>query len=303
MVKWGWVGFLVICMAGPCAQAAPPTAGTVIPLYAGTAPGSEQATQVEVRDRGMDEARVRNVTRPDLTAYLPRPENATGAAVIIAPGGGFLMLSIESEGEQVARWLADRGVAAFVLKYRLNPTPPDTAAFQAQLLKLIQSARDRDVTKSIDQSEGAQQGMADGLQAVKLVRKRAGDFGVDPDRIGFVGFSAGGIVAMNVATAYDADSRPNFVGCVYGALPTGRKVPDDAPPLFLAVAADDPLLAGASAPIFDAWQEKHRPAELHIFQKGGHGFGMKHTGNSSDHWIDEYFWWMQSQGILTTAKH
>jgi len=289
-------GPFTICTVGAA------TTLPVLPLYSGSAPGSEHATQHEIRSPVLGEERVRNVTHPTLTAYLPTDNQATGTAVVIAPGGGFLMLSIQSEGEQVAKWLAARGIAAFVLKYRLNPTPDDGAAFQEQLLELMQSARDQDTAKSVGKTEGAKQAMADGLEAVRLVRQHAAEFGVSPDRIGFLGFSAGGMIAMNLATTYGADSRPNFVGSIYGALPEDHAVPEDAPPLFLAVAADDPLLAGASAPIFTAWRAKNKQAEMHVFQHGGHGFGLKQTGNSSDHWIDEFKWWMQSQGLLKTAR-
>jgi acetyl esterase/lipase len=146
----------------------------------------------------------------------------------------------------------------------------------------------------IAKSVGAVQAQEDGLAAIRLVRERARALGIDPHRIGILGFSAGGSVAMNAATAYLADSRPDFVGSVYSALPEGREIPADAPPVFLAVAADDPLLANASAPIFSAWRSLGLSAEIHVFHQAGHGFGMNRKGNSSEHWIDEFYWWMQS---------
>ena len=282
------------CLNG-WASAAP--VGPTMPLYAGPAPGSEGATQREVRDVLMGEPRIRNVTRPTITFYPPRSGIGTGAAVIVAPGGGFLMLSIQSEGEQVARWLAAHGITAVLLKYRLAETPADGATFQHQVDELIKSAR-AGVHPDIDRSIAAQQAAADGLEAVRLVRRQASAHKIDPHRIGVLGFSAGGMVVMRVATQFDAASRPDFAGSIYGSMPEGQSIPDDAPPLFLAVAADDPLLAGASAPIFSAWRAKGLPAELHIFQKGDHGFGMNRHGNSSDHWIDEFYWWLQSQGLL-----
>jgi acetyl esterase/lipase len=286
---------LALCF---CASALAQEAKPVLPLFPGTAPGSQNATQVELRSVVWGEDRVRNVTRPTLTVYLHEPGKATGTGVIVAPGGGFMMLSIDSEGEQVAKWLASEGITAFLLTYRLNPTPADSAAFQALLIQTLQPKPGEDAIRTLLQTPGAQQAMADGLQAVRRVREHAKEFALEPNRIGFLGFSAGAIIAMNLATTYGADSKPNFVGSLYGALPAGNAVPADAPPLFLAVAADDPLLASASTPIFAAWQAKGRGAELHIFQKGGHGFGLTHKGQTSDHWNQEFLWWLQSQGLL-----
>jgi len=131
---------------------------------------------------------------------------------------------------------------------------------------------------------------------VKWVRVHANEYGIDAKRIGFMGFSAGAVTAMNVATAYDGVSRPDFLGVVYGAMPE-RAVPRDAPPAFILVAADDPLLAYAATPIFDAWRTAGKSAELHIYAKGGHGFGTKKQGTSSDHWLEDYFNWLVAAGF------
>jgi acetyl esterase/lipase len=289
---------LLGCGARGATAAAGPAGGTVIRLYPGAAPGSEKSTQLEVRSTMWNEARVRNVTQPTLTAYVPKTGTATGAAVIVAPGGGFQFLSIESEGEWVARWLSDHGVVAFVLKYRLVETPADPAAFEAQMNRMFGTPVTQAQRDANNGSVGAQQGRADGIEAVRQVRKHASAYGLSPDRIGILGFSAGGMVALHAGTMYAAASRPDFVASVYGAMPAGDRVPDDAPPLFLAVAADDPVLAGDSTPVFSAWQAKSRSSELHIYSNGGHGFGLVHRGAPSDHWIDEFFWWMESHGFL-----
>jgi acetyl esterase/lipase len=296
--KWVMALAIAACpfLCGAMARASPPR--ETIPLYTATAPGSEQATQTEVREFAFGEWRIRNVTQPTLTVYLPDRQHATGAGVIVAPGGGFLMLSIESEGEEVAKWLNRRGIAAFLLKYRLNESAADPAEFQNELEELFTPRPEGETAASTAATVGAKLAMADGLEAVKQVRRRAAAWKVSPHRIGFLGFSAGGIVALNAATAYEPGSRPDFVGSIYGALLNGLAPPQDAPPLFLAVAADDPLLAGASAPVFAAWQAAKRPAELHVYQKGGHGFGINHTGNDSDHWTDEFYWWLLAQGLL-----
>ena len=292
-----WLAALAGMMAAGAALGAD---GGEFPLYPGVAPGSEKTTQVESRDFLIGEWKVRNVTRPTLTPYLPDPDQANGTAVIVAPGGGFGFLSVQSEGENVARWLAAHGIAAFVLKYRLNTTPADAAAYDAEMKKTFAAMMNRDPgtpLPDLSKTPGAQLGMADGLAAVRRVRADASRWNIAPTRIGFVGFSAGGMVAMHVASAYDAASRPDFVGAIYGG-DNDLKVPDDAPPLFLAVSADDPLLASASTPIFEAWRAKGRPAELHIFEKGGHGFGLNKSGASSDHWIDEFYWWLEAGGFV-----
>jgi len=289
--------FVLFSIGALWASSASADPAVEIPLDA----DAHAAAPAEIREDLWGEPRIRNVTRPTLTAYLPVSAKATGAAVIVAPGGGFQMLSIKSEGEDVARWLTDHGVAAFILKYPLNTTPKDIAAFQAEMAKLMKASEDSSARESLESSPGAQRAMAAGLTAVRVLRQRASEYHIDPHRVGFLGFSAGGIVALSVATSYDAASRPDFVASIYGSLPRGRSVPSDAPPLFLGVAADDPLLAHASAPVFDAWRAASHPAELHIFESGGHGFGLNRQGRSSDHWIDEYGWWLDSQGLLKTS--
>ncbi|MCC7463794.1 MAG: alpha/beta hydrolase [Gammaproteobacteria bacterium] len=288
----------------PPAAAVPPALSDPIPLYPGVAPGSEQARQAESGDFILNEWKARNVTRPELIPYLPASALANGTAVIVAPGGGFEFLSVQSEGAAVARWLAARGITAFMLKYRLNATPADLATYEAEMKQRWQ-AMSQGQRRSVDdvaQSEGARQARADGLVAVRRVRELAGRYGIAPNRIGIIGFSAGGVVALSVATQYDAASRPDFAASIYGALPGDARVPADAPPLFLAVSADDPLLATASQPVFNAWRAQQRPAELHIYEKGGHGYGLNKSGASSDHWIDAFYWWLEAGGFIKAVN-
>jgi len=259
--------------------------------------GAPKAVSPERTEKLLGELRVRNVSQPSLTPFLPAPGKATGAAVIVAPGGGFMMLSWESEGTAVARRLADAGVAAFVLKYRLDPTPDDSAAFTRQFMATMASLAKGGGggAGTLPNFAAEAPAAADAAEAIRLVRSRASEWGVDPHRVGLVGFSAGGITAANVATG-PATGRPDFVGIIYGAL--SKAVPADAPPAFIATAADDPLLRAAAIPMFEAWRAAGRPAELHLYEKGGHGFGMVPKGTSSDHWFDEFVWWMQASGLL-----
>lgn len=247
----------------------------------------------------LGELRVRNVSQPSLTPFLPTEGKANGAAVIVAPGGGFLMLSWESEGTRVARRLADLGFAAFVLKYRLDPTPDDPGAFTQAFMAKMRALSAPGAGPAQPMAFPAEKlAAADAAEAVRLVRRRANEWGVDPKRVGFVGFSAGGMTASNVATL-DPTGRPDFVGIIYGAL--RNPVPADAPPAFIATSADDPLLKDAAIPMFQAWRAAGRPAELHLFEKGGHGYGMNLQGFTSDHWFDEFVWWMQSRGVAGAA--
>jgi acetyl esterase/lipase len=276
------------------AQSAAPADPPSIPIYAKAPPAGPNPERTDVRD-GLRV--IRNVSEPTLTAFLPDPAKATGVAVIVAPGGAFVMLSYDSEGALVARRLAEQGVAAFVLKYRLEPTPPEPAAFAAVLMRKLNGARKADpAIGAPDRFATEDLATADGAEAVRLVRRDAAKWNVDPHRVGMLGFSAGGILTANLATAADPASRPDFVGVIYGAL--RNPVPKDAPPAFIATAVDDPLLAGAARPMFDAWRAANRSAELHLYERGGHGFGLVPKGSSSDHWFEEFVWWMEGRGLL-----
>lgn len=234
-----------------------------------------------------------NVTKPSLTEYKPAAGTSNGTAVIVCPGGGFMALSINSEGIDVAKWLAAQGVTAFVLKYRLAHTGEDATeefkTFRADRQKFGQM-----IGSVIPLS------IADGLAAVTYVRKHAADFGVSPDRVGIIGFSAGGTVTAGAAFQYAPEGRPAFVAPIYPAASgfKGKAVPADAPPMFIAAATDDQLgLAPDSIALYNQWTAAKKPVELHMYAKGGHGFGMRKQGSPSDHWIDRFGEWLNSQGF------
>ncbi|NIA52327.1 alpha/beta hydrolase [Massilia sp. TW-1] len=239
---------------------------------------------------------LRNVTQPALYPALPPAGQANGTALVIAPGGAFLSLSFDNEGLLVARRLAERGVTCFVLAYRLDPTPQDPAAFMQVVAKRFGAIAQHGKDSTID-TPAVAQAQDDGLAALRWVRAYAADYGIDTKRIGMVGFSAGGRVTMNVATAYDAASRPDFIGVIYGSAPK-RAVASDAPPAFLAVAADDGLRGQASLPIFEDWRAAGKSAELHVYAAGDHGFGMRRKGTTSDHWIEHFAQWMQASKLV-----
>ena len=268
-----------------------------VPLYSGPAPGSEQALQKEVSTPNREGRVLRNVTRPTLTVYAPAPGTANGVGILVLPGGGFHILSIDNEGDHVAEWLAARGVTAFVLKYRLNETSPSGVLAMAQLMKYlstIKTAPDGFPVLTTGESQAA----ADAVRAMTLVRAHAKEWGVDPHKIGALGFSAGALLTLDLATSADAAVRPDFAAPIYGALRQGMAPGADAPPLFVAAAGDDPLLPGKSLPIYQAWTARHRPVELHIYDRGGHGFGMTRQGTTSDRWIDDFGAWLVEHGWM-----
>lgn len=268
----------------------------VIRLYPGAAPGSEswKHQEKEYFSQIWNTQVVTNVAHPTLTVYLPDPAIANGTSVIICPGGGFHALSINSEGIDVAKWLTARGVAAFVLKYRLVPTGEDGVR------EMMQKVTNR---QKMDEDNRAlvPLAVADGLAAVRYVRKHASEFGISPTRIGLMGFSAGGTVTASVAFGYTAESRPDFVAPVYAYMGAVKEtsVPTDAPPMFVVAATDDQLgLAIDSINLYSKWLAAKKPVEVHIYSKGGHGFGMRKQNLPSDQWIDRFGDWLGTQGLL-----
>ena len=268
----------------------------VIPLYPGTASGSTQENypEKEYFSKVWNTEVVANVTKPSLTVFKPSPELRNGTAVVICPGGGFMALSISSEGTDVAKYLTARGVTAFVLKYRLAHTGEDATQEFTALFADRQKFQET-VGKIIPLA------VADGLAAVTYVRRHASEWGVSPDRVGIVGFSAGGRVTAGVAFHYLPEGRPAFVAPIYagGEISKDVSVPADAPPMFIAAATDDSLgLAPESIALYERWTRAQKSAELHMYAKGGHGFGMRKQNLPTDHWIDRFADWLELQGWL-----
>ncbi len=272
------------------------TAQQVIPLYPGTPPGSAAETYPEKQyfSKAWNTEVVSNVTKPTLTVFKPSPEAKNVTAIVICPGGGFMALSINSEGNDVAKYLVAKGVTAFVLKYRLAHTGDDATQ---EFITLFSDREKFQAMRDKVQPLAA----ADGLAAVSYVRQHASEFGVSADRVGIVGFSAGGAVASEVAFHYQPESRPAFAAPIYaGRMLKDDPAPADAPPMFIAAASDDQLgLAPYSVKLYMAWTTAHKSAELHLYAKGGHGFGMRHQDLPVDHWIDRFAEWLALEGFLT----
>ncbi len=266
-----------------------------IPLYGKDTPGN---LSTETWSRSGAIVMVRNVTRPTLTPFLPASGKANGAAVIVAPGGAFMGLAIDHEGWKVAKALAAKGIAAFVLKYRLIETPRDNLeAMQfmgRSLMKEISHPMDGDLIK---QSKGPE----DAKAALAMVRANAAKWHVDPARVGLIGFSAGAMTARRVGLDPDAAARPAFIGYIYGPQ-DAETVPADAPPLFDAIALDDGLFPSKGFPIAQEWLKVRRPVEVHGYQKGNHGFGLGEPGSTNNLLLDEFVAWLAMNKFLTSAK-
>lgn len=274
----------------PTPASAPEERGA-IPLY--PADGPARNDDEDWQRFGTDYA-VRNVTRATVTPFLPTADKATGAAVIVAPGGAFMALALEHEGWKVARWLADHGVAAFVLKYRLNRTPSDLAAAGAYIdQRMRDSMKDPAALPTISEPRAT----LDALAALKMVRAGAKAWGVDPARVGMIGFSAGAMTVMNATLEGKGADRPAFIGYIYGPM-QARDVPVDAPPMFAAIAADDSLFGAQPYAVIDSWRRAKRPVEFHAYERGDHGFGMGWPGTTATGVLPQFRDWMAMHGWL-----
>jgi len=291
------LNLLTVCLLGGFAaagwaQLAPPA--KEIPLYPGVAPGSEKWSYRELTAGTPAKPEARNVVRPVLLYYPADKATAVGTAMIVAPGGGYWTLMMSYEGVDVARHLNQMGVDAFVLKYRttyVDPdAPPPTSGSRGPATTGPQAGQNvREIAGS------------DGQQAVRLLRQRAAEFGVLPNRIGIIGYSAGGGVVLSTVFG-PADGRPDFAAPIYAAGANSNPPPAGGPPLFLAVAADDQAVGyEGSVEMFSAWRKAGLPVELHVFQTGAHGFGKK--GGSADHYLDRLEEWLKVNGWLTKAAN
>lgn len=275
---------------------ATPEQSAAIPLGTGPLRGAN-APESWYRQYGKNFAR--NVTVATLTPFLPDPAKSTGAAVIVAPGGGFRSLSMENEGSDVAAALAAKGVAAFVLKYRLVPTPPDLNGFRQSMAAMFARAG-RPSASAVDPEADLAPQLADSRAAFALVRKRAGQWHVDPDRIGMVGFSAGAMLTLQTALRVP-EVRPAFIGIIYGPMQPVT-VPRNAPPMFVALAADDPIFGGRGMGLIQSWLTAKRPVEFHLYEQGGHGFGMYPKTTTSTGWFEAFVRWLGMHGYLERGR-
>ena len=269
------------------AQLAPPA--REIPLYPGVAPGSENWNYPEKAAGTPERPQAQNIVRPVLLYYPAEKSQAVGTAMIVAPGGGFRTLMMSYEGVDVARRLNQMGVDAFVLKYRTIYVDPSAAGGMDRPPQVRKRARM--CVKSRART---------GNRRCDWCGSTPPNSACSPNRIGIIGYSAGGAVVLS--TVYGpADGRPDFAAPIYAAGANSNPPPEGAPPLFIAVAADDQTVGfQGSIDLFGAWRKAGLPAELHVFQTGQHGFGKK--GGGADHYLDRVEEWLKLNGWLTRAS-
>ena len=272
-----------------------------------TIPGVGPETTFRQDAAGVETTMLRNVTDPTLTVYRPAPGKANGVGVIVCPGGGWQILAWEHEGVDLAHWLTERGYTAFLLKYRLGPTPSDPAAFDKARAKMAEQSWDNapaaNAPRRLEElisSDAFRHIRAvaseDGRRALTVARDAASGLGVAPDRIGMIGFSAGAFLTADVAM--NPGGAPlAFAAPIYGGETQGAAIPADAPPLFTCIAQDDRMLFKVVEGLYADWSNADRPAELHIFNRGGHGFGMVKRGWPVDRWVDLFGDWLADQGF------
>lgn len=280
-----------------------PAEPNAIPLNTG---GVEGQTAPETWFRQWGEPMARNISAATLTPFLPDPAKANGAAVIVAPGGGFRWLSMNNEGWKVAQALADRGVAAFVLKYRLQPTGETIADLERAMGRTFAAAGSPPAGSSTDapanttppprppRPEPTMQ-LQDAEAAYAMILARADEWGVDTKRLGMVGFSAGAGLTMH-CTLNSKTMKLAFIGPIYGGMGP-VEVPKDAPPMFAAIATNDFLFRGQFG-VIKSWFDAGIPVEFHLYQNGGHGFGLGYPGHTSNKWFDAFMHWLDINGFL-----
>lgn len=299
------MAILAFAISGHAAESS--AAEEVVKLWPGKAPGTEQWSKPEATEQmnspeaGRVIQIIKNVTEPTLTVVRPTA-GASGAGMIILPGGAFGALAWDLEGTEVARWLAERGVTAFVLKYRIHE---GDAAMTAKMTEIFtKTPPDERFDAAMKLLEPRKRIAAeDAMQAVRVIRSDSKKYGVSPDRIGMMGFSAGAITTMSAVLEGDAATRPNFAAPIYGAMSSSSAPSKDSPPLFIAVAADDSTVAASkSIAIFQAWQTAKRPAELHIYESGGHGFGLGKPKTASANWTDAFAAWLSAHSVITVER-
>lgn len=288
MIKYGTFFFLFLSLEV--------FAQNQIKLYPGKAPGSENWAWSEKEISPSADNRILfNISEPELLHYPAPEEKASGTSIIVAPGGAFHIASIDNEGIRIAEWLNGLGISAFVLKYRLvkseNDNPLET------LGPLMQN---KDKLDSIN-APVVEMAKNDGIAAMKYVRSNAADLKIDPCKIGFMGFSAGGTVTMSVALSATEELKPDFLAPIYlyRKAVLGSQMPEKTTPIFIAVASDDELeFMPHSLSLYQDWYAAGHPSELHVYEKGGHGFGFANKGTSSDQWTADFENWLKVRGLI-----
>ncbi len=282
--------------------------GTIYPLEAPDEPnaillgtgGVDDQPAPETWFRQWGDPMARNISTATLTPFIPDPDKANGAAVIVAPGGGFRWLSMGNEGWEVAEALRQQGVAAFVLKYRLFPTPVELEDFTAWMNRPRPAPGNSENSEESAPSPPPRPDLSNQLEdaeaAYEMIVKRAEEWGVDITRIGMIGFSAGAGLTMH-CTLNSEKMDLAFIGPIYGGMGP-VDVPEGAPPMFNVIATDDFLFRGQFG-VIDSWYQAGIPVEFHLYQNGGHGFGLGNPDRTSNRWFDAFTHWLDVNGFLS----
>jgi acetyl esterase/lipase len=282
-----------------------------IRLWPGKAPGSEGWTVPEATTTlPSGDRTITNVSDPTVTVFLPAAESATGTAVVVAPGGALRLLGWDNEGVKVARWLNTKGIAALVLKYRTLQTmpasgrgrgapPPGLGVAGAGPRKELE-IRNANANPEPDDpalGEVLHMGIADAQQALRLARQNAAAWRIDRARVGIMGFSAGGGIAVGTALAERSDASPDFLVSLYGPALQDVSVPAYAPPIFVAVGSSHFNVTNGCLALFAAWKAAGKPAEIHVYDQVSAGFGMAQRGLPVDSWNDRLLEWLTARRL------
>lgn len=283
--------FLVSCVlfSIPTFGAAPavfvdeilPVRSQMIPLHT----GAQEEKNTEIWNRVFEQTWVRNVNSAALYPVLPNPNIANGKAVIVIPGGGYLFVSIENEGFSVAQQLAAKGYTAFVLKYRVNTSPVDAEGFKGRLFANFSQLGKKPLSDFAPAVE-------DLALAIKTVQAQADKFQLDKDAISAIGFSAGARTLVRLLEQKPEAKKLQSVAFMYPPMATSVSG-DTYPPMFFAMAVDDPLFTKDNLTFVESWLQKSSNVTVHLYADGGHGFGIKPKGTASDTWSTNYFHWLQ----------
>ena len=274
-----------------------------IRLYDGVAPGSEGVQDNERVSRGPDGniQSISGVVTPSITVYLPDADKATGTAVILCSGGGLMSHSWGSDVINMARWLNERGIAAIGLKYRtrvmgggggmrMGGGGQSLSATVTEFSKITKSNANPDTSES--GVKNINNAINDALRAMEIVREHAAEWHINPDKIGYLGFSAGGGVGIGATVRADAQHRPAFMATIYGPSLIDVDVPQNAPKLFIATRGDHHNVAAGLVSLYLDWKRAGANAEMHLYDDGTCPFGPDDPGNTSGTWRESFYRWL-----------